>query len=82
MDALLKILKAEEKKIDLLTARYKVLKKNIANETNEDTMSRTLLSAEIAVIKKSNAVIVDHCLGEHKLALPEIEKIIKAHPVQ
>ena len=79
MDELLKILTADEKKIEILTARYNAFKKNIANETSVETETRKQLSVLISAMKKSNAVIVNHYLGEHKLEMAEIDKIVSSH---
>ena len=79
MDELLKILAADEKKIDILTVRLKELKKNIEKETTVDTEAITNLGVQIKAMKKSNAVIVDHYLGEHKLATSEIDQIVSTH---
>ena len=79
MDELLKILVADEKKVDKLTVRYNLFKKNIVNETEADTQTRTHLAAQILMIKKSNAIIVNHCLGENKLSVSEIDEIVKSH---
>ena len=76
MDELLKILLEDEKKIDKLTIRYNLFKKNIFSETEVDTQTRTLLAAQILTIKKSNAIIVNHCLGENKLTQSEIDEIV------
>jgi len=79
MDALVKILLTDEKKIAQLTLRYKELNRNIENETNADKATRTHLGMDIAAIKKTNASIVSHCLNEHKLSDAEIDKIKIAH---
>ena len=79
MDPLLKILAADERQIEILSAQYKVLKKNIVNETTADAQTRTHLGDLILAMKKSNSVIVDHYLGEHKLATTEIEEIVNTH---
>jgi hypothetical protein len=82
MDELLKILAADEKKIDKLSLRYNLLKKNMLNETEADTQTRTHLAAQLLTMKKSNAIIVNHCLGEHKLTLLEIDEIVNTHSVK
>ena len=79
MDPLFKILAEDERQIEILTAQYKVLKKNIVKETTADAQARTHLGDLILAMKKSNAVIVDHYLGEHKLATTEIDKIVNTH---
>jgi len=79
MDALVKILLNDEKKAALLTLRYKELNKNIEHETNTDKETRRHLGVDIASIKKSNAVIISHCLNERRLSLEEISKIMNAH---
>jgi len=79
MSELLKILNADEKKIEQLTVQYTVLKKNIANETPADSAIRTDLAARIAKLKKSNAVIVNHYLGEITLTPSEIETVVNTH---
>ena len=82
MNELLKILIADEKKVDILILRYNELKKNIENETKADAETRTHLGMLIAAMKKSNAVIVNHCLGEDKLSLAEIDEILNTHLVE
>jgi hypothetical protein len=82
MNDLMKVLVDDEKKIDVLTVQYNLLRKNIVNETATDSEKRIALISLIKKMKKSNAVIVDHCLGERKLTLPEIESIVKTHITQ
>jgi len=79
MDDLLKILLADEKKVAQLTIRYKALTRNIENETTADKETRTHLGIDIAAIRKTNALIVSHCLNERKLSLEQIDKIKHTH---
>lgn len=79
MDTLVKILLTDETKITQLTIRYKELNNNIENETTADKEARIHLGVDIAAIKKTNSLIVSHCLNEHRLSLEEINKIIVAH---
>jgi len=79
MEALVKILLMDEKKIKQLNVLYNELKRNIDNETNTDKETRLLLGVDIAAIKKTNAVIVSHCLKEHTLSREEINNILDAH---
>lgn len=79
MDALVKILLTEEKKIAQLTIQYKELRKNIINETIADKETRIHLGMNIAAIKKANAVIVSHFLNERRLSAEEINEIMNSH---
>jgi len=79
MNALLKILLLEEKKITQLTLHYKELTKNKEQETNSERETRRHLHADILAIKKLNARIVKHVLNEQVLSFEEINKITAAH---
>ena len=79
MDALVKILLMDEKKIAQLTLLYNELKGNIEAETRAEKEARILLGADIVAIKKTNAVIVRHFLKEHILSLEEINTIMISH---
>ena len=79
MDALLKILLADEKKMTQLAIRYRALNKNVKNETTSDRETRNHLAADIAALKKTNALIVSHCLNERMLTLEQIDKIKHTH---
>jgi len=79
MDALMKILLTDEKKMSQLTVRYNALKKNIDNETPAEKELRKHLGVDIAAIRKTNAVIISHCLHERRLSPEEITKIMNTH---
>ena len=79
MEALVKILLMDEKKVAQLTLLYKELKGNIEEETRAEKEARILLGADIVAIKKTNAVIVSHFLKVHILSLEEINKIMTSH---
>jgi hypothetical protein len=79
MEALVKILLMDEKKVKQLNVLYNELMRNIENETGTDKENRIHLGLDIAAIKKTNAIIVSHCLKEHTLSQEAINKIMDAH---
>jgi hypothetical protein len=79
MEELLKILFANEKKMSLLTDRFNELRRNAAHETVADKVTRAHLVSDIAALKKTNKIIVNHYLGEPKLTPIQIADITKAH---
>jgi hypothetical protein len=79
MKQLIKFLLADEKIVEQLTAQHNELKMNMANETKEDTARRSQLAIRIAVMKKANQALVNHCINDRPLSELEIEKITREH---